>query len=237
MIYERRAYTFRLGGMQAFWDAQPVWNTDHVFHEILKTNIGYFQLVSPDVERIVHLYRFDTLNHWRETYDRYYAAQNPAYFALVRPMMLAQENAFLIAAPGHESLARWADPTFKLIDLVSDVPAAERPNLILTEVELQLRPGGLPAYWQAYGELLRAEDQTVDSKLAAVHQVHIGRLHRIFRYTVSRSLDEANAVDAARRASPVHRELTRRLGAFLETETVSHLRPAPLARLRSCCGF
>jgi hypothetical protein len=224
MIYERRAYTFRHEMVPAFWDAQPTWNTDRVFGEILQTNIGYFEVVSPEIERIVHLYRFDTLNQWRETYDRYYAAQNPAYFALVRPLMLAQENAFLITAPGQEALARWADPTFKLIDL-------------FTEVELQLHPGGLPAYWKAYGELLRAEDQAADSKLAAVHQVLIGSLHRIFRYTVSRSLDEAHAADITRRASPVRQELMSRLGTFVAMETVQHLRPAPLARLRSCCGF
>lgn len=81
MIYERRAYTFQPGGLEKFWSAQPVWNSDDVFGEIRAANISYFQLDSTEVERIVHLYRFDSLNAWRDTYERYYAAQNPEYFA------------------------------------------------------------------------------------------------------------------------------------------------------------
>ena len=237
MIYERRAYTFRPGGMQAFWDAQPVWNTDRVFGEILKSNIGYFQLVSPDIERIVHLYRFGTLDDWRSTYDRYYAAQNQAYFALVRPMMLAQENLFLIGAPGHDALTRWADPAFKLRELIGNKSDDELSNAILCEVELQLRPGGLPAYWQAYGELMLARDQAAGSNLVAVHQVLVGRLHRIFRYSVFGSLDETRDFERARPHDPVEMELKKRYKGFFESETISLLRPAPLARLRSCWGF
>lgn len=238
MIYERRAYTFRPGGLEKFWSAQPTWNADDVFGEIRAANISYFQLDSTEVERIVHLYRFDSLNAWRDTYERYYAAQNPEYFALVRPTMLAQENAFLIAAPGREGLVKWADPTFTIRSLIGDAIGNEDlGEVVVSEEELQLRPGGLPAYWQAYGELRFERDRSADSNLIAVHQALVGRLHRVFCYRWFRSLDAAKAFEEARGEDPVERAFKAAYGAFLETEAISHLRPAPLARLRALFGF
>jgi hypothetical protein len=99
MIFERRVYTFRPGKLDAFWDAQGAWNTDEVFGPILAHNIGYFSTAAGENDLAIHLYRFDSLDQWQAMYGQYYQAQSPEYFALVRPWMLRQENAFLTVPP------------------------------------------------------------------------------------------------------------------------------------------
>ena len=46
MIFERRAYTFRPGNIQPFWEAQVEWNTEAVFGPIRRHLISYFVTTS-----------------------------------------------------------------------------------------------------------------------------------------------------------------------------------------------
>ena len=58
MIFERRVYTLRPGKVDAFWDAQGVWNTPVVFGGVLERNLAYFSPIVGDTDQIIHLYRF-----------------------------------------------------------------------------------------------------------------------------------------------------------------------------------
>ena len=147
MIIERRRYTLRPGTLQRFWAAQATWNTEAVFGPILAKNIAYFSAVTGPADQIVHLYRFDSLEDWQQRYAGYYAAQNPDYFALVRPLMLRQDNGFLVAPPGREELARlWAGERLILPDAL---PLGQDPLRCLRGGDhdrlLSRRPAGLLA--------------------------------------------------------------------------------------------
>jgi hypothetical protein len=60
---------------------------------------------------------------------------------------------------------------------------------------------------------------------------------RISRYSVFGSLDEATDFGRARSHDPFETVFKKRYEGLFESETTSLLKPAPLARLRSCCGF
>ena len=230
MIFERRAYTLRPGRLEAFWEAQARWNTEAVFGPILERNVGYFSALSGRRDQVVHLYRFASLDQWRSLYSAYYDAQSPDYFALVRPWMLRQENAFLGPPPDATLASLWTGDALLLPPALEAPPDPECACVVETITDLL--PGGLPRFWQAVGEH-GPEIDCFCRHRAAVLAALAGRLHRVFRYEVFASETDALRHAEARDADPRWQSFARSTAEWVVDETTALLRPAPLASRRA----
>lgn len=184
MVIEYRAYTMKPGNLARFYQAQVERGFDGVMAPIMREClIGYFASASGPSEQLVHLYALDDLEDWRSRYNAIYAVPElQPYFELVRPLMLRQENKFLMPAP---------------IDAISplygngrdwrpgDAPLAERerlPNLLVEEQMVSLVPGGLANYWAAYEELALPAVSALQTNLIGVFFTLIGQLHQVFHF-------------------------------------------------------
>ena len=231
MIFERRAYTLRPGKLEAFWDAQRTWNTKAVFGPILNRNIAYLSTVTGHSDQVVHLYRFDSLDQWHTLYGQYYEAQSPEYFALVRPWMLRQENAFLVPPPVKELASCWTGSGLLLPSALQPIPAPEA--ICVTETTIDFFPGGMPAYWkahQAHGFEAGADDRR---HLMAVMMSLVGRLHRLVRYQGFANATEAQQYYDARAADPRWKAFVRAYADWVASETTMALRPSPVPSRRA----
>jgi len=231
MIFERRVYTFRPGKLDAFWEAQGAWNTDEVFGPLLSRNIGYFSATAGENDQLIHLYRFDSLDQWQTLYGQYYRAQSPEYFALVRPWMLRQENAFLTAAPVGEPTACWTGPRLLPPPSLRLCPAPEK--VCVLETRIDLLPGGLPAYWRAHEAHRPDADAHSKSHLMAVLVSLVGRLHRVFRYQAFADAASAQREQEARAADPRWREFSSAYAEWVADETTIAQHPSPLPSRRA----
>ncbi len=221
MIFERRVYTLRPGKVDAFWDAQGIWNTPAVFGGVLDCNLAYFSTIVGDADQIVHLYRFDSLDDWRSRYEAYYQKQSPDYFKLVRPWMLRQENAFLLEAPIPE-LAAFRAPV-----------RADAATCVVVEQIVDLFPGGLVAYWDGYREYGVSPGHVAGQGLLGIMVSLVGRLHRVIHYRCFGTLADAYDHDAALKADARWRTFVGRYQGLTAGSRTSLLRPSPLASRRS----
>lgn len=234
MIVERRAYTFRPGKVAAFWDLQTRWNTDAVFGPILRRNISYFTTTAGCDDQVVHLYRFDSVEQWRASYDQYYQAQDPAYFALVRPMMLRQENALFIAPPIADLAADWLGKATPRLPAGTALPAGADPaTLCIVETAIDFRPGGLPIYWAACREHGAGVGAPARGHTLAGLVSLIGRLHRVLRYQCFASLDDAQAHAETLATDPRWAAFVGAYESWVSSSATSLLRPAPLPSRRA----
>ncbi|WP_346893214.1 hypothetical protein [uncultured Roseibium sp.] len=158
MIFERRAYLLRPGEEDAFWEAQKKWNSGPLFLPLLQANLFYMVCPREDGTEILHFYRYDDLNHWRATYDRYFTEQESDFFATVRGLMLSQQTDFFIESPFYPGKA------MRLPEAVSDDPA-------VVETIVDALPGQLAPYWE----------KTSERPLIAVQSL-TGTLHRALEY-------------------------------------------------------
>jgi hypothetical protein len=236
MIFERRAYTFRPGNIGAFWQAQQDWNTPEVYGVVLDHNLSYFSTLAGPTEQIIQLYRFQSLDHWRGCYDTYYTTQKPDYFALVRPMMLRQENGFFIAPPLPELAGHLAASQHTLPPAVAAAALQGVDDMVVVETALDLFPGGLPAYWAAC--------QTHDIATHALDAPHrigmlftlVGRIHRIIQYRGYATLAAAQAHREALDNDPVWHAFTTDIRSWVSRSQTLPLRPAPWPRMRTLLG-
>lgn len=230
MIFERRAYTIRPGKVDAFWQAQMDWNTPDKFSPILAQTIGYFRTLAGPASQIVHLYRFDDLDHWQSIYARYYAVQNPDYFAYVRPLMLQQENAFLAEPPHPHLHAGWTAEGAPRLPAVL-APKGKDDPYCLVETTTSFLPGGLPAYWKAYEAHRAGKDPAAASLMAELVSL-IGRLHRVLRYEAFATPADAHAALAARRTDPAWQAFVAAQSDWVAAEETILLEPTPLPSRR-----
>ena len=108
MLLERRAYTLRPGAAEDFWKAQLVRGVTEEARPIMGRVIGWFEAASGPNTQIIHLWRYDSFEDW---YSRLYSKRSGAaeYYQLVRPLMLAQENRFMLPAPIPELTPYWGN--------------------------------------------------------------------------------------------------------------------------------
>ncbi len=183
---------------------------------------------------MVHLYRFDSLEHWRTTYDQYYQAQNPDYFALVRPMMLRQENAFFVAPPVEELAADWLREAPPRLPAGTALPAGLDPGaLCVVETIIDFRPGGLPAYWEAWRQHGAGVGAPARGHTLSVLVSLVGRLHRVLRYQCFASPDDTQAHAKALAADPRWAAFVGATEGWVAATATTFLRPAPLRSRRS----
>ncbi len=158
-------------------------------------------------------------------------AELQPYLGVVRPLMLAQENKFLQPAPLAELTPLWGNGKDWLPHqeprLVTHAPQA----LLVAECTVDLLPGSLPIYWQAYREHgLQATD------LAAKHLIGcfltvVGRFHQVLHYRWYADLATRSAHDDALRRDPHWRAFLGAIVPRIVASTSKLMAPASIAQM------
>jgi hypothetical protein len=151
------------------------------------------------------LYRYDDFDDWRSRLFGGVDEERLKYLTAGREIMLSQENMFLTLSP-EEALnpvwnasADWrpGQPRFA---------AADPEAVLLSEDQLDLKPGTLPRFWQGAMAYASEDAATACENLIGYFPVLVGRQHRVFCYRWHE--------DAAAAASHAQRQA--RSGAFLD---------------------
>ncbi len=247
MLIEYRAYTLRPGQLQAFVEAQALRGFDPASRPIMARLIGYFVECFGTTDRLVHLWRFDDYDDWITRLHRPDPARD-AYFKIVRPLMLAQENRFMLPAPVPALTPLWGNGN----DWLPDQPApllgsATDARFSLTTT--QLFPGQLPAYWEACRAQRAAlaaggptgpddpdPDRAADGRLLATFYTLVGAQHQV---TALRHHPGAAALARWQQASAtqaVTAAFDERIRALVASRTTVLLRPVTVAAMSPLFG-
>jgi len=227
MIFERREYELRPGRLHDFWEAQEKWNVGESAAALIRNNLCYFSVAGSD--RVVHLYRWNSLQHWQESYAEYYRTQVPEYFRTARPWVLRQENCILAQSPVPELSELWSGE----VPQAPDEANALGEQMIVIERRLDLAPGGLPAYWDAHASLLaEPPDYWKASHMATLPSL-IGRHHRVFSYQCFADMESADRFAETARADPRWNTYVAACRDQVVGGAVSVLRPSPVPEQRS----
>lgn len=230
MIVERREYRLRPGKTSQFWDAQRQWNTPDRFGAILEHCISYFETVAGSPEQIVHLYRYDTIDQWRATYDAYYQAQPGAYFQMVRPWLLRQETSFFVAAPIAELVPAWIRAGNG--DKTPQATTSSPIGAYVVETLQDFFPGGLVPYWEACRRQELSVGSTFRQNLIGVQVSLAGRLHRVAHYHRFEDAQHAERHFDAQRNSPQHGAFVDSYSPWMARTLTTHLRQSPIEWMR-----
>ena len=231
MILEHRAYTPLPGNAPAFWDAQLKRGFEPV-DSIMDRLIGYFQSVSGPVDQIVHIYRYDDLEDWQARLRGLYGIKElETYFREVRPLLSRQVNATFTLTPLEELGPLFGGGRDWLPDHGPLVDATENPSLRVEQRTLTLRPGGLPAYWEAYKSHGLAGSEALRDRLIGAFQSMIGVQHQVLHYWWFENAEEMSA----RHRACAERGEWRQFEAAIRPHVVSQesqlLVPSPIRRM------
>ena len=230
MVIEYRAYTMKPGNLARFYALQVERGFDGPLAPIMREClIGYFATTSGPYEQLVHLYSLDDLEDWRRRYaDIYGVPELQPYFEAVRPLMLQQENKFLLPAP---------------IDAISplygagrdwrpgDAPLANMarlPNLLIEEQTISLAPGGLPKYWAAYEEYALPAISALQSSRIGCFFNLIGRLHQVSHFWFFDDMADRQRRHNAVAMDPRWREFLDRIQPLVASQESKLMTPAPV---------
>jgi hypothetical protein len=179
MLFEQRKYTLTSESADRFWALQHERGFELV-RPIMERLVGYFSTRIDSQDVIVHLWRFDSFEDWRQRLHGLYDVDALLpYFKKVRAILSAQENKFLTFAPLQALNPVWSPSSdwlpgqapFKLGPLNSDV-------CVDMEV-LQLHPGSLPRYWEAWRAINSDVLQIVQQRLIGCFHTLVGSLHEV----------------------------------------------------------
>ena len=182
MLIEHRMYTLKAGCMDSFWQAQHD-RGYQLIRPILERLIGYFSTTSGPENQIVHLYRYDSYEDWQERVQGLYKeAGLEAYFKAARPLIIEQENKFLVPAPLAALTPYWGNGNDWFPGDRQFANLSTEPALLMEESMITLQPGALPAYWQAYQDTgLPAGDAATDHLLGCFVSL-VGKQHQVTHY-------------------------------------------------------
>jgi hypothetical protein len=179
LLFEQRVYTLTADSAARFWELQHERGFELV-RPIMERLMGYFSARIDGQDAIVHWWRFDSYEDWHQRLHGLYRVEalNP-YFKKVRSLLSAQENKFLLHAPVGELNPLWSATSDWLPgDMPLDTGALAGAVCVEMEV-IQLRPGSLPAYWQAWkAEGLRAAPLATQRLIGVFHTL-VGPLHEV----------------------------------------------------------
>ncbi len=231
MLIEQRVYTLRPGNLDAFMQAQLDRGFELV-RAIMERLIGYFTVSFGPQDQVVHLWRWNGYDEWAERMLG--LGQIPKlqpYLGAVRPLMLAQENKFLQPAPIAELTPLWGNGNDWLPHqgprLVTHAPQA----VLVDEWTVDLLPGSLPIYWQAYREhALVAADLAAKHLMACFFTV-VGRFHQVLHYRWYADLATRSAHNDALRRDPHWREFLAAIDPRIVASTSKLLVPASIPQM------
>lgn len=231
MVIEYRAYTLKPGNLERFYEAQVRRGFDGAIGTIMRDClVGYFATASGPHEQLVHLYSFDDLEDWRGRYAAIYdVAELQPYFESVRPLMLAQENKFLVPAP--------LDAVTPLFGKGRDwrpgsPPLADRlklPNMLIEEQAISLVPGGLPKYWAAYEETGLAAISPLETNLMGCFYTLVGELHQVSHFWYFDDMADRQRRHSAVAINPRWREFLDQIQPLIVSQESKLMTPAPVA--------
>lgn len=177
MLIERRIYTLKPGMRDAFMQAQ-IDRGFQLIAPIVQRLIGYFIDTRPDGDRIVHLYRFDSLSDWQQRLHGLYGVQALSpYFTAVRAVMRRQDNDFFFPAPRVELTPRWGNGNDWLPEHGPFMDESSANQVRLIQETGYLLPGKAPIF---FDRIAAAGDRAGD--LLGWMLSISGRQHRAVRY-------------------------------------------------------
>ncbi|WP_447742552.1 NIPSNAP family protein [Variovorax boronicumulans] len=237
MLIERRRYILQPGGLPAFWQAQEVRGYDTV-RPILDRLIGYFSALSDAGDEVVHLYRYDSFDDWKQRlHGLYGVAALAPYFQSVRALMTAQENGFLVPAPVPAASPHWSGthdwlpshgPLFAL--------RADGSPPLVEESTRVLRPGTVPAYWAAWqAHAQPALEASAGTRLGTFVSL-VGQQHEIVTYRVHAHGDAWQAHHVQLAAHEGWQRFLAAIAPLCASSRRQLLRPAPIPQLSPLFG-
>jgi NIPSNAP len=179
MLFEQRMYTLASEPADRFWALQYERGFELV-RPIMERLVGYFSTRIGSQDVIVHWWRYDSFEDWRQRLHGLYEvdALRP-YFKKVRAILSAQENKLLTFAPLQALTPIWS-PTSDWLPGQTPFRAGPLSTALCVDMEvLQLHPGTLPSYWQAWQSMDPEVLQTVQQRLIGCFHTWVGSLHEV----------------------------------------------------------
>lgn len=227
MLFERRAYTLRPGAAQRFWELQRQWQTPQQIPRLVERTIGYFEMVAGPAEQIVHLYRYDSYDDWRDRLFGIYRPERMEYFVTARKLLLAQENAFFELAPVEALNPIWSNTRDWLPGKPCCAGVRDPSALVIVESTVDLLPGGLPAYWEAFRTHALQAPPATDGLIGTFYSL-VGVQHRVLQYRWYDSDRQAGLHRDALEADADWRRFTEAIRPLVVRSRRAVLRPSPV---------
>lgn len=179
MLFEQRIYTLESESADRFWELQHERGFELV-RPIMERLVGYFSTRIHDRDVIVHWWRFDSYDDWHQRLHGLYHVEGlNTYFKKVRALLLTQENKFLSYSPIQALNPIWSDQSDWLPGHAPLVERSEDREICIEMEVIQLRPGSLPAYWQAWQEEGLHASPFAKQRLIGVFYNLVGQLHEV----------------------------------------------------------
>ena len=231
MILERRVYTLLPGNVEAFWRTQVERGFDLVA-PIMERLIGYFHTLSGPTDEIVHLWRYDDYADWQARLHGLYGVEGlDDYFPKVRVLMTRQVNATFVPAPIDDLAPLFGGGRDWLPGDAPVADAAANPELLVEERTLTLRPGGLPAYYDAWDTYGRAGHAPLRDRLIGAFESMIGVQHQIVTYWWFDDFADRRARHRACEDDPDWRAFTAAVRPDVVEQESKLLAPSPLPEM------
>jgi len=230
MVIEYRAYTLKPGNLARFYQMQVDRGFDGPLAPIMREClIGYFATASGPADQLVHIYSLDGLDDWRARYAAIYGvpALQP-YFQAVRPLILEQENTFLLPAPLDALTPLWGEgrdwrPGAPLL-----ADRARLPELLIEEQAISLVPGALPKYWEAYERLALQAISPLKTNIIGSFYTLIGCLHRVFHFWYFDSMADRQRRHSAVALDPRWQDFLDETRPLVVAQASKLMTPAPV---------
>ncbi len=179
MLFEQRMYTLTSESADRFWTLQHERGFELV-RPIMERLVGYFSTRIGSNDVIVHWWRYDSFEDWRQRLHGLYEVDALLpYFRKVRALLNAQDNKFLTYAPVQALNPIWSSSSDWLPGQHPAPLGSLTPEVGVDMEVLQLRPGTLPGYWQAWQNIHPDVLSTSQQRLIGCFHTWVGALHEV----------------------------------------------------------
>ena len=233
MIIEYRVYTMKAGNLNKFYQAQIDRGFDGVMAPLMHESlIGYFTTISGPVEQVIHLYSFENLEEWRDRYNSIYSIDElQNYFYMVRPLIQAQENTFLLPAPISSTSSLFnKEYCWKR----GDKPLADLNNLtslLIEQLTVSLLPGTLNKYWECYEEHALPCLTPLETNQFGSFYTLVGQLHKVYHvWYYDDMLDKERRINAVL-MDPRWNVFLEKIQPLVVSREIKYMKPAPVKEM------